>query len=79
MIVFLLFRVGDRGSIVSWGAGFLDSERAENDLVMGVFTSTGYLFIVLVLMIGISFNDTGKVTVSYEKAFLLSSHATNFI
>ena len=58
--------------MVSWGAGFLGSERAENDLVMGVLTSTGYLFIVLVLMIGISFNDTGKTTVSYHTLRMLS-------
>merc|ERR1719322_1930594 len=37
-------------------------ERAENDLVVGTLTSTTFLFIVLVLLLGVILGDTGKHT-----------------
>ena len=40
------------------------AERAENDLVFGILTSTGYLFIIIVLMVGIVLGDTPTLTVS---------------
>ena len=40
------------------------TERAENDLIFGVLTSVGYLFITIVLMIGILMGDRQKYTVS---------------
>ena len=65
MIVFLIFRLGRSGDIFHWayhGSCPL-SERAENELVLGVTTSTGYLYIVLVLLVGTAMGDTGKYTV----------------
>jgi len=64
LIVFLLFRVGHNGDVLHWGLGpgVQMSERAENDLVTGILTSTVYLFIVMVLLLGIILGDTGKYT-----------------
>ena len=66
-IVFMIFRLGDSGDSFHWGSGPLNqvtTEREENDLVFGILTSTGYFFIVLVLMVGLVLGDTGKFSVS---------------
>ena len=64
LIVFLLFRVGQNGDILHWGEGPGAGARAEDELVVGTFTSSGYLFIVLVLMVGAACGDQGKYVVS---------------
>ena len=58
--------MGNKGDVLHWGEGpeVVMRERAENDLVVGTLTSTTYLFIVLVLLIGVILGDTGKYTVS---------------
>eukprot|EP00092_Neocalanus_flemingeri_P015025 GFUD01016228.1.p1 GENE.GFUD01016228.1~~GFUD01016228.1.p1 ORF type:complete len:157 (+),score=22.49 GFUD01016228.1:75-545(+) len=63
-IVFMIFRLGASGDAFHWGRGpfVMESERAENDLVFGILTSTGYFFIVLVLMVGIVLGDTSKIS-----------------
>ena len=64
--MFLLFRVGQNGDILHWhwGEGPAAGARAEDELVVGTFTSSGYLFIVLVLMVGAACGDQGKYVVS---------------
>lgn len=62
--MFLLFRVGQNGDILPWGEGPGAGARAEDELVVGTFTSSGYLFIVLVLMAGAACGDRGKYVVS---------------
>ena len=65
LIVFLIFRLGRSGDVFQWGyhAGCPLSERAENEMVLGVTTSAGYLYIVLILLVGVAMGDTGKYTV----------------
>ena len=69
LIVFLLFRLGRSGDVFHWG--YYEScplnERAENEMVLGVTTSTGYLYIVLILLVGIAMGDTGRYTVTTTK------------
>ena len=36
-------------------------------MVLGVMTSTGYLFVVLILMVGVAMGDTGPYTVTTTK------------
>ena len=66
LIVFLIFRLGRNGDIFHWGyyGSCSLSERAENEMVLGVMTSTGYLFVVLILMVGVAMGDTGPYTVT---------------
>merc|ERR1712130_206875 len=64
-IVLMIFRCGYKGNVLYWGEGpelqKLDMrERAENDLVMGTMTATTYFFIILILMIGLLFDDKAK-------------------
>ena len=61
-----MFRLGRAGDILHWGQDGscpLD-ERAENMLVLGVVTSTSYIYIVLVLMVGFAFGDSGRYVVT---------------
>ena len=66
LIVFLIFRLGRSGDIFHWGyhASCPLSERAENEMVLGVTTSAGYLYIVLILLVGVAMGDSGKYTVT---------------
>ena len=62
--MFLIFRLGDSGDSFHWGFGpLVGTERAENDMILGILASTGYFFIVIVLMLGIVMGDTGKYSV----------------
>ena len=66
LIVFLLFRLGRSGDALHWGyyGNCSLAEREENEMVLGVTTSTGYLFIVLILMLGVAMGDSGKIMVT---------------
>lgn len=62
-IVFMIFRLGNSGDALHWGFGLLvPTERSENDLIMGILTSTGYFLIIFVLMIGIAMGDKSKIS-----------------
>ena len=66
MTVFLIFRLGRSGDILHWGydGSCLPTETEENQLVFGITTSTTYLYIVLVLMVGIALGDSGQFIVT---------------
>lgn len=38
-------------------------------MVLGVMTSTGYLFVVLILMVGVAMGDTGPYTMLFFNLF----------
>jgi len=69
-IVFMIFRLADSGDSFHWGNGpLVGTERAENDMILGILTSTGYFFIVLVLMVGIVMGDTSKFSLCLFNLF----------
>eukprot|EP00090_Calanus_glacialis_P015037 TRINITY_DN23911_c0_g1_i1.p1 TRINITY_DN23911_c0_g1~~TRINITY_DN23911_c0_g1_i1.p1 ORF type:complete len:156 (-),score=25.89 TRINITY_DN23911_c0_g1_i1:96-563(-) len=69
-IVFMIFRLADSGDAFHWGSGpLVMTERAENDMILGILASTGYFFIVLVLMVGIVMGDTSKFSMCLFNLF----------
>jgi len=71
-VLLLVYRLGNSGDTIHWGEGprvpvYPDppsnpfyTERAENDLIVGILASPGYFFITLVLMLGLALGDTSK-------------------
>ena len=58
-IVFMIFRVGGKGGLefVPWG-------HEPDSQIFGIMTSAGYLFSVIILIIGIVMGDNNhKITV----------------
>ena len=60
----MIFRLSYSGDTFHWGLGpFSLTERAENDLILGILASTGYFFIIIILIIGIALGDESKFAV----------------